>query len=248
MSHVEQVADALIRAWRTGQRQAHEGLTLDNQAQAYEVQERVSQALGWFTQAPARAWKLGGAPSSFISTAGVPAAAIHASGWQAPADYCHGFGVEGELIVRLGRDLDSETDLAAAYAAIDAWLPGIELCDTRWLEAEKAPALVRLADQQSNRALILGEPLTLTELPDWSQLTAQVRVNGDSQILNTGGHPFAEPLHGLPWLAQHLAALGNPLRAGDLIATGSWTGIYWAPLGSQVEVEFAGLGSVTFMT
>ncbi|WP_339515177.1 2-keto-4-pentenoate hydratase [Pseudomonas sp. RL_15y_Pfl2_60] len=248
MSMVEQVGARLIEAWRTGQRQSHEGLMLETEAQAYLVQECVAKALGWFSQGPARAWKLGGGPTGFISAAGIPANAIHPSGWQAPGDYCNGFGIEGELIVRLGHDLDQHTDLAMAYAAVDAWLPGIELCDTRWLNAEQAAPLLHLADQQLNRALILGEPRTLKAPFDWPAQTAEVRVNGVSQIVSTGSHPFAEPLHSLPWLARHAALQGNPLRAGDLVATGSWTGIYWAPPAAEVEVEFAGLGSVTFLT
>lgn len=248
MSTVEQVASKLIQGWRTGQRQSHEGLMLESEAQAYAVQDRVAEALGWFTQAPARAWKLGGAPSSFISAAGVPAGAVHLSGWKAPGDYCHGFGIEGELIVRLSCDLDEHTDLAKAYSAIDAWLPGIELCDTRWLEAENAAPMLRLADQQSNRALILGEPCVYAQLPDWSTQTAELRIDGVSQLINTGSHPFAEPLNSIPWLARHAVEQGNPLRAGDLIATGSWTGIYWAPAGAEVEIEFAGMGIVTFST
>jgi 2-keto-4-pentenoate hydratase len=33
--------------------------------------------------------------------------------------------------------------------------------------------------------------------------------------------------------------VGNPLRAGDLIATGSWTGIRWVALSARVEMEVA---------
>lgn len=248
MNAVEQVAASLIRAWNTGERQSHQGLVLESEAQAYAVQQRVAQELAWFADAPVRAWKLGGSPSTFISAAGVPQIAIHQSGWQAPPSYCHAFGVEGELIVRLRCDLDEQTDLAAAYAAIDAWLPGIELCDTRWLNAQEASPWLRLADQQLNRALIIGEPLPFEQLPDWSKQTAEVRVNGVSQTHCTGSHPFAEPLNSLPWLAKHAAAQGNPLRAGDLIATGSWTGAYWAPAGERIDVEFAGLGQVTLLT
>lgn len=248
MSMVEQVAEHLIRGWRSGERQSHQGLILESEAQAYAVQQRVADALGWFAGAPARAWKLGGAPYSFISAARVPTDAIHGSGWQVPPGYCQGFGIEAELVVRLGCDLDEHTDLATACSAIDAWLPGIELCDTRWLNADQAAPMLRLADQQLNRALIIGEPHLLAQMPDWSTQTAQLRVNGVSQIHNTGSHPFVEPLNSLPWLARHAAAQGDPLRAGDLIATGSWTGIYWAPLGVEVEVEFAGLGVVTLST
>ncbi|MOA51746.1 hypothetical protein D3C78_1749300 [compost metagenome] len=78
--------------------------------------------------------------------------AIHPSGWQVPPGDAFGFGIEGELIVRLSRDLDQHTDLAMACAAVDVWMPGIELCGTRWLQGDQAAPLLRLADQQLNRA------------------------------------------------------------------------------------------------
>ncbi|VVN40047.1 2-keto-4-pentenoate hydratase [Pseudomonas fluorescens] len=248
MNDVQRVAASLIRAWEEGVRQPLTGLHLDNQAQAYEVQQQVAEAVGWFADAPARAWKLGGAPHGLISAAGVPATEIKPSGWQLPTGYCHAAGIEGELFVRLGRDLDQHTDLAAAYAAIDAWMPGIELCDTRWIQGDQADPLLRLADRQLNRALIVGPAQDLTQSPDWAHQRVELWVDGQPVFNGNNSHPFAEPLNSLPWLARHAVEQGNPLRAGDLIATGSWTGIFWAPFSARVEVRFAGVGGATLFT
>jgi len=248
MSAVQQVAERLIRGWKEGVRQSLAGLHLETQAQAYDVQQRVAEAMGWFADAPARAWKLGGAPDGLISAAGVPATEVKPSGWQLPTGYCQGVGIEGELFVRLGRDLDEHTDLTAAYAAIDAWMPGIELCDTRWIQGEQADPLLRLADQQLNRALIVGQAQPLGKSPDWANQGVELWVDDQQVFSGMNSHPFGEPLNSLPWLARHAAAHGNPLRAGDLIATGSWTGIYWAPLGARVEVRFIGVGAAMLLT
>jgi len=248
VSAVAQVAATLIRGWREGRQQPLPTLELASEAEAYAVQLQVADALGWFAPGAPAAWKLGGAPGGLISTAGVPATAIHPSGWQVPPGDAFGFGIEGELIVRLSRDLDQHTDLAMAYAAVDVWMPGIELCGTRWLQGDQAAPLLRLADQQLNRALVLGAPQKLGEMPDWSRQQVALRVAGEPEFVGVGSHPFGEPLSSLPWLARHAAALGSPLRAGDLVASGSWTGIYWASAGVQVEVEFAGIGRVTLST
>lgn len=248
MSAVEQVAASLIRSWQEGRRQPLPSVALTSEAEAYEVQRQVAETIGGLACSGPQAWKLGGAPAGLISAARVPSAAVHGTGWQAPADYCFAFGIEGELFVRLAHDLDEHTDLAKAYAAIDAWMPGIELCDTRWVRGERAAPLLRLADQQLNRALILGEPQRLQGLPNWAQQAVELKVDGAVVFSASGSHPFAEPLHSLPWLARHAAAQGQPLRAGDLVATGSWTGLYWAPMGAQVEVAFMGLGSVVMHT
>ncbi|WP_223506464.1 fumarylacetoacetate hydrolase family protein [Pseudomonas sp. GL-RE-29] len=248
MSAVAQVAAILIRGWREGRQQPLPTLELASEAEAYAVQHQVADALGWFTCGPPAAWKLGGAPGGLISAAGVPAMAVHPSGWQVPPGDAFGFGIEGELIVRLSRDLDQHTDLAMACAAVDVWMPGIELCGTRWLQGDQAAPLLRLADQQLNRALVLGAPQTLREMPNWSRQQVALRVAGEPAFVGVGSHPFGDPLSSLPWLARHAAAQGSPLRAGDLVACGSWTGIYWAPAGVEVYVEFAGIGRVALST
>ncbi|WP_051231897.1 2-keto-4-pentenoate hydratase [Stutzerimonas azotifigens] len=244
-AHIDAVARRLITAWRTGQRQPLAELSLPDAAAAYAVQRQVSEALGWFAGTRPTAWKLGGAPGGLISAAAVPAAAIHRSDWRVPPAYVTALGIEGELVIRLGRDLSGTSDLAEIRAAIDAWMPAIELCDTRLEDGASADPLLRLADQQLNRALILGEPVQLTEPPEWPRQTAMLRVDGQELLRSTGSHPFVDPLSSLPWLARHAAAQGTPLRAGDLIATGSWTGIHWTTTGQAITFSLGAFGAVT---
>lgn len=247
-AQITAVAERLIAGWRSGTRQSREGLALPDVEAAYAVQRQVADAMGWFAKSRPTAWKIGGAPAGLISTAPVPAEAIHASGWQVPAGYVSGFGIEGELAIRLGRDLSDTPDIAEMLAAIDAWLPCIELCDTRLEDGASADPLLRLADQQLNRALILGEPIRLDTPTAWSLQSATLRIDGQIILTDSGSHPFINPLSSLPWLAQHAAAQGTQLRAGDLIATGSWTGIHWAAAHQKVLVEFPGFGSVQLLT
>ena len=58
------------------------------------------------------------------------------------------------------------------------------------------------------------------------------------------GHPF----EALTWLANHAASSGHPLRAGDVVLTGSVVETKWVEPGDTVRVEIEGLGeaSVTF--
>lgn len=245
---IEAVAGRLITAWRTGKRQPLAGLNLPDSAAAYAVQRQVSAALGWFDGVRPSAWKLGGAPGGMISAAAVPAAAIHPSGWQVPPGYATALGIEGELVIRLGRDLTDTPDHGEILASIDAWLPAIELCDTRLENGSSADPLLRLADQQLNRALILGDPIQLPELPDWLHQTVTLQVDGHERCKATGSHPLVNPLSSTPWLARHATAQGTALRAGDLIATGSWTGIYWATAGQTITFSLNGIGAVKLNT
>ncbi|CAO1665744.1 MULTISPECIES: 2-keto-4-pentenoate hydratase [Salinicola] len=246
MNGTTEVAAALLHAWRERRNLPHDGLGLMTETDAYRVQQIVASELGWFSESSVTAWKLGGSPGKLVSAARVPSRAIHLSGWEVPDGYCNRFGIEGELIVQLGRDVDGDVDRAAVYEAIEAWQVGIELCDTRFQNGERAHPLLRLADQQLNRALVLGE--IIHPPADWSEQAVEVWVDGRLQISGIGSHPFTDPLASIPWLARHAATQNRPLKAGDLFATGSWTGLLWARPGANVKVAFPVLGEVLLST
>lgn len=246
MNGVAEVAAALIRAWKEGAPVPCDRLDLMTETEAYLVQQTVAAEFGWFEEDSMTAWKLGGNPGGLISAARVPNSAIHASGWRVSEEYCHRRGIEGELFVRLGRDLDGNADHASAQKAIESWHVGIELCDTRFRDGEQAHPLLRLADQQLSRALVLGEKIQPPA--DWSAQTVQIWVDGQLQVSDQGSHPFTDPLSSLPWLARHAESQNRPLKAGDLIATGSWTGLFWATPGANVKFDVVGLGEVMLLT
>lgn len=246
MSSAVNVAKKLIQAWREGVWQSSSDLRLDSEADAYLVQAMVASELEWFVGSGPNFWKLGGTPGNLVSTAQVPPDAIHPSGWKVTPGYCERYGIESELIIRLGRDLNSRADLSQAHDAVDAWYVGIELCDTRFVNGECVDPLLRLADRQLNRALIIGDEVRPSG--NWGSQSVELRIDGSIVKQEKGGHPFLDPLLSVPWLARHAAARGHSLKAGDLVATGSWTGLVWAPPGSVVHVEFVGLGAASLST
>ena len=214
-------------------------------ADALAVQRRQAGHFGWFPDGHPPAWKLGGAPANGPSTAPVPGDAVFTdSPWQCPPAFAVAFGIEAEIAVRLARDLPAGADAAAVWQAIDCFFPCIELCDTRIASAAPLSAALQLADQQSNRALILGPAIRFATAPDWSTLMVRVECGGRVVHESAGGHPFCDPLTSLPWLAGHAAAQYDGLRAGDIIATGTWSGIHWAQPGEAVGVSLAGIGRV----
>jgi 2-keto-4-pentenoate hydratase len=46
----------------------------------------------------------------------------------------------------------------------------------------------------------------------------------------------------LPWLAAHAARRCGGLRRGDVVTTGTWTGMHFAAAGDAIEARFPGLG------
>jgi 2-keto-4-pentenoate hydratase len=178
----------------------------------------------------------------------LPAAGILASGavlrgapWQLR-------GVEVEVAFRLGRDLDpqgrmlSRTEIAAA---IDQVLPVIEVVETRLADWRQSEPLAQLADLQSHGALVLGAPATVPpESVDLRELEAYLAFDGQAVASARGANPAADVWRLLAWLALHCSERGVPLRAGQVVTTGSCTGMLFASEGAAVLGQLAGIGQV----
>jgi 2-keto-4-pentenoate hydratase len=64
------------------------------------------------------------------------------------------------------------------------------------------------------------------------------------QVDRHGSNPAGDPLLSLTRLANHLHAFGLHLEAGQVVTTGSWTGMLWVDGGQRVTGGFDGLGEV----
>ena len=216
--------------------------------EAYAIQDDVARRLWTRHGTPIRAWKTGG-PNAHATpiAAPIPASRVFASDASLNgADY-HIIGIEAELAYALERDLPPR---AAPYVDADvvdsirSMHVAIEVCDSRLVNFRTANALWKLADNQSNGGLVVGNPIH-----DWrrivpDQLSAFVEVDGTPLAQATGSHPYGDPLRLLPWLANHCAARCGGLRAGDVITTGAWTGMHIVESHAQVVARFSKLGEV----
>lgn len=168
-------------------------------------------------------------PGTEASASPVPARCVFAS----PATLGAGrglFGVEAEVAFRLGADLEPTEALAV-----------IELCETRLAGWDKASALWKLADFQSNGALIIGTGTREWPQIDFSVQAVELTIDGRQAKRAVGTHPVKNPAKLLPWMLPHCAGRGG-LRPGDIIATGSWVGIVKVEPGDEVAARFPGIG------
>jgi 2-keto-4-pentenoate hydratase len=168
--------------------------------------------------------------------------------WQEPARLDPGrffiVGVEAEFGFRLGADLPSR---AAAYSrdevsrAVDAVVPVIEICDTRLADWRTRRIEEITADNAFNGGLVAGRPFE-----DWQQLdlgshAVTLSIDGALEGAGTGALVLGHPLLALTWLANELSRRGSGLRAGELIAAGTCTGLHFAAPGSTVAADFGSL-------
>ena len=79
---------------------------------------------------------------------------------------------------------------------------------------------------------------------DLSAVDACAVVNGERGNTGTGAAVMGDPVTALVWAAGEAARIGRPLKAGDIITTGTMTGVVPVKPGDQVIGDFGALGQV----
>ncbi len=179
---------------------------------------------------------------------GVFAKGVHDSGASLSVKDFVRVGVECEIAVRLARDLaPSEEPFTAEWIAeaIDAYHPAIEIVDDRYVRWETMGAPTLIADDFFAAGCVLGQAVPRSAAPDLLQVTGRALINGVEAGQGTGADVLGHPHHALAWLANHLAADGKGLRAGEIVLTGSLVKTVWLNAGDEVVMELAGLGKVS---
>jgi 2-keto-4-pentenoate hydratase len=157
-------------------------------------------------------------------------------------------GVECETAVRLARDLAPSAAPFTADSvaqAVDAYLPAIEIVDDRYVDWQTLGAPTLVADDFFAAGCVLGKPVARSAAPDLLDVIGRALVNGDEAGRGTGADVLGHPHHALAWLANHLAAGGRGLRAGQIVLTGSLVKTLWLGAGDEVVMDLSGLGTVT---
>jgi 2-keto-4-pentenoate hydratase len=156
-------------------------------------------------------------------------------------------GVECEIAVRLARDLAPSAAPFTADTvaqAVEAYLPAIEIVDDRYVDWQTLGAPTLVADDFFAAGCVLGKPVARSDAPDLLRVVGRAVVNGQEIGQGTGADVLGHPHHALAWLANHLAAGGKGLRAGEIVLTGSLVKTLWLRSDDSVVMDLSGLGSV----
>jgi 2-oxo-3-hexenedioate decarboxylase/2-keto-4-pentenoate hydratase len=178
---------------------------------------------------------------------GVFAKGVHQSGASLSAKDFVRVGVECEIAVRLGRDLapsQAPFTADAVALAIEAYLPAIEIVDDRYVDWPTIGAPTLVADDFFAAGCVLGKPVARSAAPDLLAVVGRALINGVEVGQGTGADVLGHPHNALAWLANHRAASGKGLRAGEIVLTGSLVKTVWLKAGDEVVMELAGLGRV----
>jgi 2-keto-4-pentenoate hydratase len=156
--------------------------------------------------------------------------------------------VECEFAFILGSDLPARDDAYSVADVQDATVavaPAIELVDTRFSEFTGVGYLSLVADHGANGGVVLGSPVPIEQVPDLAAVEVTCIVDDTVTATGTGAAILDDPWNALVWLANHLSGRGIGLSAGQLVMSGTCTGIADLPVGSTATATHAGLGSVS---
>ncbi|MEM7190729.1 MAG: fumarylacetoacetate hydrolase family protein, partial [Pseudomonadota bacterium] len=244
---------ASLRRSRRQQSGLDAALVPPDTATAYEIAGEVARALGW----PVAGWKIAATKEemqqALRTDAPIYGRVFMGRVMSSPAevvfaDQCSPIP-EAEYIVRLGTDLPprdapyAEAEVADAVASIH---PGLELAECRFIHDDAFPPLPAiLADGAGGGTLVMGPAI-----PNWrdGDISGQeVRLFCDGELRRRGwaGEALDHPLRPLTWLANELSRTGIGLMAGQVISTGTTTGMLRPKAGQTYDADFGPFGRVT---
>jgi len=154
--------------------------------------------------------------------------------------------IGAEFGYRLARDLapGERFDARTIAAAVDALVPCLELNWASYADPFGLGGLWIVADNGFNVGLVQGEPVTSWREVDVAGTTVRFQRDDGPPSVGSPGQAGFDPLEALAWLANDRGRRGDPLRAGQVVATGDFIGAIEAGPGSLVRADFGLLGVV----
>lgn len=254
MDHILAAAQVIATARRNRVKLGALAAPPQDEAEGYKIQRAVHDLL-LPEQGALIGYKIGCTSAVMQDYLGIPhpcaggvfEKGVHDSGVRLSASDFVRVGVECEIAVRLSRELaPSEAPFTGEWVgeAVAAYYPAIEIVDDRYEQWETLGAPTLVADDFFAAGCVLGEAVPRLAAPDLATVKGRALLNGDEAGRGTGADVLGHPFHALAWLANHLAAEGKGLHAGQLVLTGSLVKTLWLKAGDHVLMELEGLGKV----
>lgn len=156
--------------------------------------------------------------------------------------------IEPELAFFFGRDLPPRAQPytpAEVDAAIARTHMALELINSRYADPSQCEFPEMLADGLVNQGLFIGPEVDGASAAAASSFTIRLNCSNGESIERQGQHPNIHPRAPLYWLAEFLRGRGQGIVAGQAVITGSYAGVLEVPVNTPIQIDYAGLGSMS---
>ncbi|WGF88003.1 2-keto-4-pentenoate hydratase [Marinivivus vitaminiproducens] len=244
-------SDLLFRHWQEGTSLAQlpDGLRPATRAEGYAIQAHLESR----SAVPPFGWKIAAtsqAGQAHINVDGplagrLLAERVIAKGDAVPVGANRMRVAEPEFAFRMRQDLpprSTDYDVSEVMAAVGALHLAVEVPDSRFEDFTVAGAAQLIADNACAHLFVLGP-----EAPaSWRDidLTAHV-VRGRAGLMEREGNGAAvlgDPRVALTWLVNELSSLAVPLKAGQVVTTGTCMQPLPIEPGAVVEIDYGAFG------
>lgn len=223
-------------------------------ADGYAIQDAFVGAWGQ----PVAGWKVGctaletqrlfGTEEPFYGP--VFADVVYRSPAELPAARSALRGIECEFAFQLAADFEPREqayELEEAAERVSAPIPAIEVVSPRLDHPIRYGAPSAIADCGVNGALVLGAAAL-----DWRELDlathlVRLEIDGERKVEGTGALVLGHPLNVLTWFVNRYTATGRTLPAGQIVSTGTTTGLVILEPGQTAVADFGNLGTIELM-
>lgn len=150
---------------------------------------------------------------------------------------------EGEIAFVLKKDLKGPGVTAAdVLAATEGVMTCFEIVDSR-IRDWKIKIQDTVADNASCGVFVLGDSLVDPRKVDLNTCGMVLEKNGEIVATGSGAAALGAPANAVAWLANTLGALDIPLKAGEVVLSGSLAIMVPVAAGDNLRVTIGGIGS-----
>ena len=149
---------------------------------------------------------------------------------------------EGEIAFMMKKDLSGPGVTAAdVLAATEGVMACFEIVDSR-IRDWKIKIQDTVADNASCGVFVLGDRLVDPREVDLATCGMVLEKNGDIACTGAGAATLGNPVNAMVWLANTLGRLGIPLKAGEVVLSGSLGPMIPVQAGDSLRVTIGGIG------
>jgi 2-keto-4-pentenoate hydratase len=240
---IDAAAKLLAEARRTGAKRA--ALPVELQPKSIDDGHAIQDATVALLNETIGGWKVGLDKAGTMSRAPIFKNDIQANPGRVGTSNTNLRGIEAEIAFRFTRDLparDRDYTRAEVEDAVEAFA-AIELLDSRYAEPKPLSTLEKLADRILQGGIVCGSPRADWRSVDWSKLEVVLTVDGTDIATGTGTHPVGDPVAPAVALVNSLRK-GSGVKAGQIMTTGTWSGVNFVEPDSLAVANFDGFEPV----